>query len=216
MKLAITLLTAALGLIMSAFPVFAKPVAATATITISSLPYTITAPGTYVLTVNLTSFANSGIIIQPEAAMTGPVVVDLKGFSLIAPNGIGIAISGSGAAVTNAFPITIRNGTVYSLGVAAQAGPTAPLQNILIANLNIYCGGANCGIGFSYVQNSTVRNCMINEAANGIVDDYSPGGNHYSNITLTEVAEDLLVAAETVGQFPSKTVVIEECDYTVH
>jgi hypothetical protein len=69
------LLTAALGLIMSAFTVHAD-------IPITALPYTISSPGTYVLTGNLTSPPlqndQSAIVITGSA---GKVVLDLKGFT---------------------------------------------------------------------------------------------------------------------------------------
>src|SRR5260370_42389736 len=68
-----TLLTAALGLIMSALA------AQSATIPITTVPYTISSPGTYVLTGNLTSppLQNQSAILITGSA--GTVVLDLQG-----------------------------------------------------------------------------------------------------------------------------------------
>jgi hypothetical protein len=74
MKLRFPLLIAAFGL-LSALS------AQSANIKISSLPFAITAPGNYVLAGNLTSPSASNAITI-EASVIGPVVVDLKGFTL--------------------------------------------------------------------------------------------------------------------------------------
>ena len=70
MNLKNTLATAAFGLIMSALS------ASAANIKITSLPLDITAPGTYVLTGNLTS-PSSGTAIHISSSIPGPVVLDL-------------------------------------------------------------------------------------------------------------------------------------------
>src|SRR5271163_2271065 len=75
-----TALTAALSLIMSA--IVAQP----ADIKISSLPFNITAPGTYVLTGNLsTQIVGATGDINISTNIAGPVVLDLKGFSITGP-----------------------------------------------------------------------------------------------------------------------------------
>jgi hypothetical protein len=52
-------------------------------ILISSLPFTITAPGTYVLTGNLTSSdSTNAAAIRIPTNIPGPVTVDLNGFTL--------------------------------------------------------------------------------------------------------------------------------------
>jgi hypothetical protein len=205
-----TLLMAAFSLIMSALAVFAQSAVSTATIKISSAPYTITAPGTYVLTGDLDDPSSIGtIMIDSAAAVTGPVVLDLKGFRVTNANKYGIAISGS---VPNVFPITVKNGTVGAydgVDVGAQGSPEAPLQDILLDNLTISADYP--AISFGNVQNSTVRNCTINGSIYGITDFGSKSGNHYSNVTVTGEYQDLSVSAA-----PSKTVVIENFDYTVH
>ena len=83
---------------------------------ISSLPYTISQPGSYYLTTNLTgSSGASGIIIS-----SGSVTLDLNGFALT-----GVAGSTNGIRVSNVYTnITVRNGTVNGWG---KTGVYAPL-----------------------------------------------------------------------------------------
>jgi hypothetical protein len=102
-----TLLTATLGLIMSALP------AQSATIPITTVPYTISSSGTYVLTGNLTSppLQNQSAILITGS--TGTVVLDLKGFTLMMavayPN---FAYTGINVRRSN---VTVRNGTILNL-----------------------------------------------------------------------------------------------------
>jgi hypothetical protein len=84
------LLTAALSLITSALtPHIAHAQTALAqavkkaSIPITQLPYNITAPGTYVLTGNMSYISGSSFgAISIIGPITGPVVVDLKGFTI--------------------------------------------------------------------------------------------------------------------------------------
>jgi hypothetical protein len=89
-------------------------------IPISYLPFTITAPGTYVLTGNW-NFASQNSIgpaIIISAAVTGPVVLDLKGFTMIGiVNAVAVLIGQTSSAVPNTYPITIRNGTFQNFGL---------------------------------------------------------------------------------------------------
>jgi hypothetical protein len=116
------LLTAAFGLIMSALS------ALSANIPISYLPFAITAPGTYVLTGSLTfSSPPSGdavAAITVSTSISGPVIVDLKGFTLTgsAGNTLGVGIGTfAGTNAPNTNPITIRNGTIKNFGFGVWA-----------------------------------------------------------------------------------------------
>jgi hypothetical protein len=195
------ILMAAFGLIMSALSVSAQVVAPSATIKISSLPFTVTTPGTYVLTGNLTCTVPQSAAITIPGNLPGQVVVDLKGFTITGDDsasstGIGI---GPSVSLPNAFPITVRNGAItnVSSGVSTPSLPgvqspgSAGLQDILIANLNI--SGVTACVSFSGVENSVVRNCTFSNAAYGIEDWYSPGGNRYDNITVEGVGLTLYV-----------------------
>jgi hypothetical protein len=104
------ILLTALGLVLSA------PAAQSANIKISSLPFAITAPGTYVLTGNLSfSEIQNVAAITISTSVSGPVILDLKDFTLTGGGGdsIGIGIGFfAGTNVSNTSPIAIRNGTL--------------------------------------------------------------------------------------------------------
>jgi hypothetical protein len=122
MNLKNTLLMAAFGLIMSAYSVQTTDAqvvtvqAAKASSTpISSLPSNIVAPGTYALTRNLNYPAGQTIpAIVIANNLTGAVVVDLKGFTIASSGDLsfGVNIGYYNVPASNAFPITIRNGTL--------------------------------------------------------------------------------------------------------
>jgi hypothetical protein len=118
MKLSITPLMAALSLIMSALPVTAQSVAATATIKISVLPFTVTAPGTYVLVSDLACAPSSYAITIPTN-LTGPVIVDLKGFT----------ITGAGIDVENNYPAVLSSITISNLTITVVAPPPSYCVN---------------------------------------------------------------------------------------
>jgi hypothetical protein len=99
-----TLITAALSLIVSATVLAAgtTPFTVSKDIVISSLPYTVSAPGTYVLNGDLTLPAPQGpgvAAINILTTLSGPVVLDLRGHTIIGPGGanqnFGVSIEGS-------------------------------------------------------------------------------------------------------------------------
>ena len=180
------LLAAAL---LSALPAYS------ANIKIASLPFFITTPGTYVLTGNMNSSASgtnpAAINISPS--VSGPVVVDLKGFTITGSAGFGLCVNiGIGfPAQSNAFPITIRNGTIsnFSFGVWAESsqGVSAFLSDITVSNLTINLSqnsaDTSAGILWNFVNNSTISNCRITGGDWSVEDMQSQGGNTYSNVT---------------------------------
>jgi hypothetical protein len=82
--------------------------AKTSTIPISYLPFNITAPGTYVLTRNLTyNGGSSGTAITISTTVAGPVVLDLKGFTISAVNPVfTVEIGDTVPHSPNTYPIT--------------------------------------------------------------------------------------------------------------
>lgn len=117
---------------------------------ISSLPYTITAPGSYYVTKNLTGVSGqNGITITAN-----DVTIDLNGFVLSGVGGaeFGIAITGgaSGVSVSNGAVRGWANGirSVDSNNMAASGGRFSQLH--LVGNTG---GGLDCGSG------ATVREC---------------------------------------------------------
>lgn len=102
---------AAFGVIMSALS------AQAADIQITSLPFTIPAPGTYVLASDLNYTAQSGAAITILGNLSGPVVLNLKGHALTGTASIpltnnssfGVFINGNGPSLST---ITIENGAI--------------------------------------------------------------------------------------------------------
>src|ERR1700722_12823699 len=94
MKLNNTLMMAALSL-LSALTVQA------ANIKISSLPFVISAPGTYVLTGNLVCANPEISAITINSPVAGSIVLDLKGYTIscitpgVSSGSVGISISGN-------------------------------------------------------------------------------------------------------------------------
>ena len=137
---------------------------------ISALPYTITNPGSYYLTTNLTGvLGQSGISINAS-----DVTLDLAGFVL---QGIRGALDG--IAIIN-FPaytnIMVGNGSVRDWpgkGVNVNLAPRSVLNNLRVINnggIGIYSGGgaivsgcfaeANGGDGMDVAGAATVRDCV--------------------------------------------------------
>lgn len=152
------------------------------TITQSQLPFTISTPGTYVLTGNLSYTSGSSFgAINIIGSIAGPVIVDLKGFTITGDvptdSKAGVSISGG----TGTYPTTIRNGTITKFvnGISVFGG--AGISNITVKNV-VFNQEQQTGVYFSqFVDSSTVNNCTFNSCGNGIYDYLSTGGNNYNN-----------------------------------
>ena len=180
---------AALSLTMSAIA------AQAANIQIPSLPYTITTPGTYVLTSSLSCPANFQIGISVNSQVAGPIVVDLKGFSLEAYSpGTDLAAVAVQSNFTNSN-ITIRNGTIlgFITGVAVGYDPATGISAGYVSNVHLehltfgssslnpilIQRGAN--VHFNKVNSSSVSYCIFFAGVYGIQDNGTQSGNSYSN-----------------------------------
>lgn len=140
----------------------AAPAAATP---ISSLPYTITTQGSYVLTGNLVaSGSTAGITISADN-----VTLDLNGFALVG--------GGSGSVAGINVPsgqknILIRNGTVRGWtngGINAANANNSVIEGLRLSNntaTNTFSNVAAVSVG----SGSTVKNCVVahNTNCNGI------------------------------------------------
>jgi hypothetical protein len=118
------LLMAALSQIMSATALQA------ANIQITSLPYTISAPGTYVLTTNMSYPSSQGAAITILKTIPGPVILDFAGYAITwtgttGDESFGVFIGILGPSLVNTYPITIKNGTSnsFSLGIDGEEAP---------------------------------------------------------------------------------------------
>jgi hypothetical protein len=209
-----TLLTATLGLIMSAI------VATAEDIPITSLPYTITASGTYVFTQDLTYSdpANPAITIQPAFGVATAIVLDLRGHTLS-----GYATSSVTIGILNVYrfggkPITIRNGTIqnYSLLVSVANSHYEANQQVgvVLDHLTFddsqnpaYPNGTEAvAVHLGQMNNSTVSNCVFQHCNTAIADGNSLGGNRYVN--------DSFFACETTLQidlYSPVTGVMKDC-----
>jgi hypothetical protein len=106
------------ALVTATFSLLSVLSAHAANIKISSLPFNITAPGTYVLTGNLSYTSGSSFgAISISGQIEGPVVVDLKGFTItgdVVASNVGVLIRDG----TETYPITIRNLQAICSGAA--------------------------------------------------------------------------------------------------
>jgi Right handed beta helix region len=155
---------------------------------ISSLPYTVTNPGSYYVTTNLTgAIGNDGIDIK-----TNDVTLDLDGFTLQ-----GVAGSGAGINVLNpATNLVIRNGVLDSWGgngVNATNGYNSQFERLRESN----SGGAGLATG----SNCVVLVCSVSaNGGNGIevgnscaVKDCTANANGQGNNFGIEVGNNCIV-----------------------
>jgi hypothetical protein len=178
---------------------------------ISSLPFTISIPGTYKVTKNLSGS------IWIATNIPGPVDLDLGGFTLTG-GGAGGSISNIGILIggfpgdpdaSNPAPITIENGTVSNVSFGVWVGAGSLMSDVLIKKLTVNVAVPTApnyaiGIFMERTTDSTIRNCTVtappgNGPAIGIKDSLSPGGNSYSNITFTNVRQLLDVEPYEFG-----------------
>jgi hypothetical protein len=198
---------AALGLI-SALP------ASAANIKITSLPFNITQPGTYVLASNLVfpSGAGTGAVnssgtgtgaINISVNLPGPVVVNFKGYSITdsaAQNGdFGVVISGTGPSTS---AITVENGSLNGFYFDCLVEPSngTLLNNITLDNLAISNTPSQSGAGVNliYAQDVVVTNCSFTNCATAIETDRTASGDRFSTITFTNCGTSLAMEAPGV------------------
>jgi polygalacturonase len=198
------LLTVALGLIMGATALQAT------NIQITYLPYTISAPGTYVLTGNLTtdmSYPSSqGAAITILKNIPGPVVLDFEGHAITwtgtTGTSYGVFIGIVGPSVVNTYPITISNGTINGFAISID-GDSGPITRLTVENMRF--SNMNEGVKIRYTSYANVDNCVFTLAQYGI-DDYSTEANNsYLNNTFNHVGYPILISD---ADYPLPTVII--------
>jgi len=132
---------------------------------ISSIPYTISSPGSYYLTTNLVTSNTAGIFISANN-----VALDLNGFAMIGTSNSFYAIASNTG--TN---VTVRNGTITgwgTYGVYLQ-GPNISLKDLIVSGnaFGVILSGpalvesciveTNRSTGISAGQNVVVRKCTV-------------------------------------------------------
>jgi hypothetical protein len=173
-------------------------------ITSDKLPFTISAPGTYVLTSNLTTASNAIVVNAPIA---GPVIIDLKGFSITGP---GPSVAGAIIYYSGFFnispPITVRNGTISNflvgLSVENQNNVTVGNQTNVTVNKIVFNEPPSTTqqVGVELTRNSStiIENCTFScgsnpgSASNGIID-FESVGDSYNNNTFIKINIPLFV-----------------------
>jgi len=119
---------------------------------ISSVPFTISAAGSYYLTTNLTAAAgNNGIIVTADH-----VTIDLNGFML---TGVaGFASSNAIHLAGTRFNVSVRGGTIHmwKQGIAASSGSELEFADLRVSS----CSSNGITAGF----NAMITHCSANSA----------------------------------------------------
>jgi hypothetical protein len=183
------LLMAALGQIMSATALQA------ANIQIKYLPYTISAPGTYVLTTNMSYPSSQGAAITILKTIPGPVVLDFEGYAITwtgttGDEAFGIFIGILGPSLVNTYPITIKNGTIngFLLGID---GEEAPITRLTVENMHF--ANALEAVALAGISYSTINNCVFTVDNYGIYDYNDAANNTYLNNTFNQVSTPVTI-----------------------
>lgn len=118
---------------------------------ISSLPFTISQPGSYYLTSSLSSSGPVGILIE-----SSDVTIDLNGFILQGTSGSGSGI----AANSTCSNIAIRNGSIQGWGQYAIYGPGlgTTLIRVTLEDLSIESNGAG---GVYLAESCRIVDCFF-------------------------------------------------------
>ena len=161
---------------------------------ISTLPYTISASGSYYLTGSLTAPAGqSGITIAAS-----DVSLDLNGFAL---NGTGAAAAASGIVINaSTKDVHLQHGGVVGWPGKGIASDPTSLQ-IVCEDLRVRdCLGGGIALGNS----SAVRRCHVNNCTNG------PG----VSVGFTALVEQTLCDHDLKGIVGSQSVTVRNCTVT--
>ena len=160
---------------------------------ISTLPLVITKPGHYYLVANL--FFTVPTTTSPTTAITvnatGPVVIDMRGFTLSGSEMVDFPANGyftvypTGILIQSSN-VTVQNGKINEFwnGIVANAivvgYPTVNFTGIDLENIT-FNGAGNDGTYFNHVNNSVVRNCSYINNYAGMTDSGTQTGNTYIN-----------------------------------
>ena len=171
---------------------------------ITSLPYTITTSGTYVLDSSLDYNSSSAVAIQINASN---VTVDLNGNS-INNLGAGPATQAIGINAFNEPNVTIRNGQIVGffrgIQLDGQLESLPPASRSALVEYVRCAFNVDCGIFLTVNYNAVVRNCQIrntgyspdgsvsNNQGNGIYDAEGFGNLIYHN-NITQVSDTGIV-----------------------
>jgi hypothetical protein len=180
---------------------------------ISTLPVVITKPGYYYfvgpLIFQVPTPASPTTAITVNAA--GPVVIDMRGFTVTGPTRVDFPTDGyftvypTGILIQSSN-VTVLNGEISGFwnGISALGTATAYLTGLDLERITFYQSDSD-GTGFSYVNNSIVRNCTYIENYAGAEDGFSQTGNTYIN-DKSQGSSNPQWSFVIVPQFPYKVV----------
>ena len=163
-------------------------------IPISSAAYTISQPGSYYLTTNLTC-AGHGVVIA-----VGGVTLDLMGFTLTGDRGnsdYGVFLDGAtNVSIRN---VVVRNGIIcnFGYGVGVQYTQNSRFEHLVVAdnvNYGVYLNGsylgqcdgntiADCSISGNYMG-INLNGSYLGQCDGNTVADCSVGGNSLYGVNL--------------------------------
>ena len=181
---------------------------------ITSVPFTITAPGNYYLPDDLTS-TSPGVAILINA---NEVVLDLNGRSLIAKGAPANANVGIGIAVLNHEDVIIQNGDIdkfgaYGILIDATDKKKEHNQKNDVRRVNFNSDQ----IGVLIVSGSidVVENCEFDGGSIGIYDVASLGGDRFQqdNFENQQGVEALNMGIGFLST-PGNGVLVEDCFFT--
>jgi hypothetical protein len=172
-------------LLMAAFGLITSALSANAQTTIWTVPYTISAPGAYVLGSNIASSVFGASAITINSPTSGKIILDLGGYTLQTyfSNSTGILIQANPASSS----ITVRNGVVEGGRIGVDVNPSA---NGFVSNIHIdgvsFIHGVLAYVQLQQTNSSSITNCRFGPVAYyNIWDNNSQTGNTYSNDTFT-------------------------------
>jgi hypothetical protein len=165
---------------------------------INSLPYTISAPGNYVLGSNLTYSSAAGAAIT---ILSSNVTLDLGGHYLYFP---GTPTSNVGVYVHNAGNVIIQNGiiAVFHYGIFFERiGATALNSGNIVQDLRLT--NVVNGVVLLAVAGSIVRNNQMISTSNGTlavgIEIFSGGGNLVSGNVISGFFEGVFGGAGIIA-----------------
>jgi hypothetical protein len=180
---------------------------------ISTVPLVITKPGHYYFVADL--YFKMPTTTSPSTAITvnatGPVVIDMRGFTLNGADRIDfptagyITIDPTGILIQSSN-VTVMNGEVYGFwnGLMASGSSTAYLTGINLEGIEFFLSG-NDGSEFNYVNNSIVKNCHYIYNYAGTSDGFTQTGNSYINDRVQD-SDNPQWAFRVVAPFNSKII----------
>ena len=153
----------ALAALASLAVLLCAPAATRAQTVISSLPYTITVSGNYVLSGDLASTQTSGNLIEIDASN---VTLDMQDYYISGGSGT------TGIYAYEQGKLTIRNGTISKCdyGIVIQGNGTATTNNTVNQIDNIRVRGCSIiGIDLEESPSSRITNCQLAQIGNSSV-----------------------------------------------